>query len=87
MPKTIRRIFVPTADAEETTLQVRHIFRRFVQSSITPPIVVETMKSGIVMDLDIRVYDNYRVDAALAAVQSVFPDARILPGPNPAGVG
>lgn len=82
MPKILRRLFVPTADAEAATLEVRHVFRRFVQSSITPPLVVETMPGGIVVDFDVRIYDNYRVDPAIAAVREVYPDARVLPGPD-----
>lgn len=82
MPKIIHRLFVPTAEPEETTLEVRHTFRRFVQSSITPPIVVERMTGGIVVNLDIRIYDNYRVDSAIAAVKTIYPDATVLPGPD-----
>lgn len=86
MPKVIARLYVPTAEPDDTALEVRHIFRRFVQSSITPPITVETVPSGIVVDLDIRVYDNYRVPEAIEAVRAIYPDAQVLAAPAPDAV-
>lgn len=75
----LRRLFVPTTRPSETAARVRSLFRHHVQSSITPPIVVQDMAGGIVVDLDVRVYDNYRVDDAIAAVRAEFPLAQDLP--------
>jgi len=75
----LRRLFVPTAEPEATAARVRALFRRHVQSSITPPLVVQPAAGGVVIDLDVRVYDNYRVDDALAAVRAEFPETVPLP--------
>lgn len=79
MPKVLRRVFVPAAQPEAAARTVRSLFRRHVQSAITPPLVVETVPSGVVVDLDVRIYDNYRVDEALAAVGAAFPGTRDIP--------
>lgn len=80
MPKPpLRRLFVPTASPDAAAARIRSLFRRHVQSSITPPIVVQTVAGGVVVDLDVRVYDNYRVDEAVAVVRAQFPHAAYLP--------
>lgn len=75
----LRRVFVPTASPDAAALRIRSLFRRHVQSSITPPLTLQTVAGGVVVDLDVRAYDNYRVDEALAAVRAEFPQAVDLP--------
>jgi hypothetical protein len=75
----LRRLFVPTGDSDTAGARIRSLFRRHVQSAITPPLVVQPVAGGVVVDLDLRVYDNYRVDDAVAAVRAEFPGAAELP--------
>jgi hypothetical protein len=75
----LRRLFVPTHDPEAAAARIRSLFRHHVQSSITPPIVVQAVAGGVLVDLDVRVYDNYRVDEAVAAVRAEFPHSADLP--------
>lgn len=80
MPKPpLRRLFVPTTAPDAAAARIRSLFRRHVQSSITPPLVVQSTVGGVVVDLDVRVYDNYRVDDAVAAVRAEFPRTVDLP--------
>lgn len=72
MPTVLRRVFVPSPKPETAALEVGRIFRRHVQSAITPPLSLHATAGGVVLDLDVRTYDNYRVDEALMAVRHAF---------------
>lgn len=80
MPQApLKQLFVPTTEPDAVSARIRSLFRRHVQSAITPPLVVQSVAGGVVVDLDVRVYDNYRVDGAIAAVRAEFPGATYLP--------
>lgn len=72
MPTVLRRVFVPSPEPETAALEIGRIFRRHVQSAITPPLNLQATAGGVVLDLDVRAYDNYRVDDALMDVRRSF---------------
>ena len=78
MPNVLRRVFVPSADPDGASNEIRHVFHRHVQSAITPPLSLQTVPGGVVVDLDVRVYDNYRVDDALVDLGRSHPGMREL---------
>lgn len=77
MTEVLQRLVVPASDPDAVAFRVRSIFRRHVQSSITPPLTVRTRAGAVEVDLDVRVYDNYRVREAVEAVRAVMPGARL----------
>jgi hypothetical protein len=82
MAKGLFVLFVPTSDPEDAARAVRHLFRRHVQSAITPPLAVERVEGGIALRLDVRVLDNYRVEEAIQEVRRLYPGATVQPEPS-----
>lgn len=80
--RILRRLRIDSIKPDVDMLTVRHIFRGHVQSSNSPALHIVPEDGGFILDLDVRTFDNYKVNRALDALKLEFPSLRDVPVPK-----
>jgi hypothetical protein len=71
--RVLKRLRVPSHDVDADMLTVRHIFYGHVRTANSPQLAIDAADGGFVVSLDVRAYDNYAAEAAIAEVKQRFP--------------